>query len=182
MHRLSEQHHGKWQPARGSGRFKLEPSGEAKRIVVSPSDRPLQLLLKLAPEIGSEFYVLWVLHTPRGGSQAGRYQSPLLSLAEVQSLLRRFSGFLESDGRHDLWLHAPATGATLVWDRHEQLFAYGPLEELKLALTREGLSAGEIEAPVPHAHNYHAEFDDAERAMVQALDWRIDELREEDEQ
>ena len=49
-------------------------------------------------------------------------------------------------------------------------------------LEREGLSAGEVEASVPHAHNYHAEFDEAERAMAQALDWRIDELREEDQQ
>jgi hypothetical protein len=142
----------------------------------------MQLLLKLAPEAGSEFHALWVLHTPRGGSKSGRYQSPLLTMREVNALLSQFGDFLEHDGRHDLWLHAPETGATLVWDRHEQLFLYGLVNRFESALKREGLTAGEVAPAVPHAHNYHAEFDEAERAMAGALDWRVGELREEDEQ
>jgi hypothetical protein len=142
----------------------------------------MELLLKLAPEVGSEFYVLWVLHTPRGGSSAGRYQSPLLKFSEVRDLLARFGDFLEHDGRHDLWLHAPQSGATLVWDRHERLFLYGPLDRFEAVLKREGLTSGSTSVPAPHSHNYHPEFDQSERVMASALDWRIGELREEDEQ
>lgn len=182
MHRLSVQRRDEWLPAVGTDTFTLEAAGLSKRLVVSPISGPMDLLLKLAPEAGSEFYVLWVLHTPRGGSRAGRYQSRLVQLAEVRDLFARFGAFLEHDGRHDIWLHAPQTGATLVWDRHEQLFLYGPLDRFEAALEREGLARGSASVSLPHSHNYHPEFDEAERAMATAIEWRIGDLREEDEQ
>lgn len=182
MHRLSEQRGTDWQPATGTGTFSRESTGRSERLAVSPANRPMQLLMELAPTAGEQFYLLWVLHTPRGGSKSGRYQSPLLPVLEVNAILTKFADFLERDGRHDLWLHAPATGATLVWDRHEKIFLYGPLAEFESRLTASGLSRGEMSLAAPHAHHYHEEFDEAERSLAEALDWKVSELREEDEQ
>jgi hypothetical protein len=57
----------------------------------------------LAELLPPPFYVLYILHTPRGEGEAGRYQSNERSLDELSGLLSKYSSFFSSDGRHDLW-------------------------------------------------------------------------------
>ena len=58
---------------------------------------------------------------------------------EAEDFLRGFSRFLESDGRHHLWISSVPDGATLVYDGHNILYAYGPLELYEQVLAARGM-------------------------------------------
>ncbi len=128
------------------------------------------------------YYLLYVLHTPRGEGLPGRYQSPSLSLPEVKEFLARFAAFLSADARFDLWAHSPREEATVVWDRHDRLFGYGPLERYARMLESMGFCHGQPEIPDPHMHHYREEFDAVAKDVLTAFDWRHSPLQPEDEQ
>ena len=77
------------------------------------------------------FFVLYVLVVSRKEeNETARYQSGEVSRAEVQAFLERFEDYLENDGRHHIWIHSPESSATLVYDNHDVIYCYGPLEIL----------------------------------------------------
>jgi hypothetical protein len=126
--------------------------------------------------------VLYILHAPQCGNPHGRYQSQTLQLDEIDGFMADFSAFLTNDGRHDLWLFSPGSDATLVWDRHNLIYAYGPLEQFRFVL-KEGFRETEVEDPLyPHAHLYHAEYDESERKILRYFQWSKTPLLEADEQ
>lgn len=174
---------GEWQPHRYANMFLREPTTGPERLRIGPRDRHSQLLLGLAAEIAPPYKLLYVLHTPGTAAIAARYESPALDRREVEELFGRFAAFFAGDGRHDVWLHSGPDEATLVWERHDLLYAYGPLERFETVLLRYGLRrGGPLAIPSPHSHRYHDEWDEAEGALVQFLQWRITSLRPEDEQ
>jgi len=128
------------------------------------------------------YYLLYVLHTPRGEARPGRYRSPLLSLDQVKDFLAQFTPFLSGDARFDLWAHSPGDKATVVWDRHNQLFGYGPIDQFSTKLLSLGFIPGNPEVPVPHEHHYRAELDSLAKEVMAAFDWSYSPLRPEDEQ
>jgi hypothetical protein len=138
---------------------------------------PILLLLSLLEE---PLTLLYVLHTPRGESQPGRYQSPEMTRHEVLGLLDRFSAYLTSDARHDLWIRSLT--AFLVWDSHDIVYFYGDLITAEAQLQTAGYAEGEVLIPSPHAHNYHAALDADEQSLVAACEWTRSELRPEDGQ
>ena len=96
--------------------------------------------------------------------------------------MAEFCEFLTNDGRHDLWLHSPGSDATLVWDRHDLIYAYGPLEQFR-AVLKEGLLEAQVDGPPsPHAHMYHAEYDESERRILRYFQWSRSPLLNGDEQ
>ena len=137
-----------------------------------------QVVLAIEPP----YYLLYVLHTPRSEGDSGRYQSPELSPQEFRSFMAQFGAYLSSDARFDLWAYSPSEQATVVWDRHNQLFAYGPLEKFATRLKALGFYAGQAEVPVPHQHHYRQEFDVQAAQLLAALEWSHSPLRPEDEQ
>ncbi len=150
------------------------------RIVAAASEDQVETALALASVADGPLILLWVLHTPRGGSQAGRYQSPPIAAEDVRRLLREYRELFEHDGRSDLWLHAPASGITIVIDRHDLIYAYGPEQAFIDALGSTYVNR-RTSIPAPHAHHYKPEFDALERRFAAALEWRISALRPEDE-
>lgn len=155
----------------------------AQRIVLSVPDEHADLFRQLAEFLPPPFYVLYVLHTPRGEGEAARYQSPELSLNELNALLRKYASFISSDGRHDLWVYSPSSGRTLVWDRHNLLFAEGrPLDDVKDALVSVGFKEGLVKPLGGHFHHYRPEFDSDAASLLHELDWRRTPLCPEDEQ
>lgn len=126
--------------------------------------------------------MLYVLHTPRGEAKSGRYQSPAVSHREFTSLVDRFAAFLCSDSRFDLWVHSPSDQATVVLDRHNQLFAYGPLGRFEDVLLGIGYEHGDIAVDFPHIHKYMPAFDKDSEALLSWLTWSRTDLRPEDEQ
>ncbi len=152
------------------------------RIIVGvPAGDPVvfeQLALLLEPP----YFVLYVLHTPRGEEQAGRYQSPELSAEEFRAFITRFAQLLSQDSRFDIWAYSPAERATVVWDRHNQLFCYGPIERFASRLQALGFRSGDPSISVPHQHHYRQECDAQAAELLAALDWSFSPLQPEDEQ
>lgn len=136
----------------------------------------------LLPRLKGPFGILYLLHTPRGGAQPGRYQSPELGAAQAAGFLAKHADFFALDARHDIWVHDFESSSTLVWDRHDIVYAYGLIEDFGTALREAGFEEGEVNIPDPHSHHYHEAFDEAETEVIEALEWRREPLKPEDQQ
>jgi hypothetical protein len=179
MYKLSHQVDGEWiefvHP------FVYEIKGHLAAGVPSGDSLVFQRMMEC---LEPPYFLLYVLHTPRGEAEPGRYQSPEVSREEVGAFLVRFSSYLKADARFDLWVHSPKDNGTVVWDRHNQLYAYGPTDRYAEALTSMGFQSGEVAAPIPipHTHHYRVEFDEQARQVIAAMPWKHSPLRPEDEQ
>lgn len=157
------------------------PSGTPRLLATVP-EGDSRIVSSLLDEMTEPLLMLYVLHTPRGEGDPGRYQSPELRREQVQSFLQEHWEFLASDARFDLWLHAPLSGETLVWDRHDLLYAYGNQDGFRSALEGLGFGEGIPEIPSPHSHHYHADLDRQAAQILESFEWRHSPLRPEDEQ
>jgi hypothetical protein len=167
---------------RYSNTFQVERTTGPDRLRIGVGEAPLSLLWKLAFSQPPPFYVLYVLHTSRCGSPLGRYQSPSVEFEAVNDFLAEFCEFLTDDSRHDLWLYSPTSDATIIWDRHDLIYAYGPLNQFRDVLS-EALTEAVVEGPpYPHAHMYHAEYDGSERKVLRYFQWSRSPLATDDEQ
>lgn len=128
------------------------------------------------------YVLLYVLHTPRGEAQAGRYESDALHADQLRSFLARFHGYLAGDGRFDLWALSTREKATVVWDHHNQLFAYGPIAQFASRLRALGFHPGELQVPDPHEHHFREEYDGHASEVFTALRWTHFDLEPEDGQ
>lgn len=159
-----------------------DPSSGLNRIEsVAPSGDTAvfeRMVLRLSPP----YFILYVLHTPRGEGKPGRYQSPAIEANELQFFIAKFRDFLGADARFDIWAHSPSENATVVWDRHNLIYGYGPIDEFVSELRELGFSEGQIKVPVPHQHHYRNEFDEAAKELLSFFQWVYSPLRQEDEQ
>jgi hypothetical protein len=125
---------------------------------------------------------LYVLVVYRGGGKKGRYQSDQLSREELDALFVRYGEFWDSDGRHSIWLRSEQDNATLVYDRHNLVYAYGPLERFELILESVGYAkTPEVSLAFEHEHCYYPEFDVLERELTTKYADQRTELRQGDE-
>lgn len=178
MHKLSALREGEWIEHSHAPTFVREND----RVVAAVPHGDVEIFSRLLTSLEPPYFLLYVLHTPRGEGRAGRYQSPALVASQLHDFIDRFGEFLSRDSRFDLWGHSPSDEATVVWERHDLLYAYGPIEEYVRALHALGFSAGAPSIPVPHAHNYRPELDDRARDLLSVWKWSWSELRAEDEQ
>jgi hypothetical protein len=171
------------QPFEYGNVFTREVVRGVERVRIALDDGHEGFIRAVVTGLTGPFQLLYVLHTSRTDAELGRYESPELNAEAVQVFLDRFGGFLSEDGRHDLWVRSHGDDATIVWDRHNLIFAYGPLDLFESALLQRGARPDAPPSiPDPHVHHYHAERDGEERAVLQALDWRVKPLRESDVQ
>jgi hypothetical protein len=154
-----------WCPHEHPRSFALEKTVGPARLRVGVQRDSLEPVDLLLPLLREPLLLLYVLHTPRGGSPSGRYQSGPLTQKAVASFLESHRSYLTRDGRHDLWI-ASREGSQLVWDRHDLLYAYGPLERFEATLLSVGYQPGPVDVPSPHRHSYHSEFDGEEEALL----------------
>jgi hypothetical protein len=156
--------------------------GGVERLVIAPGAAPVGLLRELLELLPEPLWVLYVLITPRSDAAAGRYQSATpRTRAEVLALLDRFENFLAQDGRHNLWLAAPPAGQ-LVFDRHEVIYAYGPIAEMVARLKEKNFAEVDmIRVPVPHSHHFHEAMDAEESEVLGHWEWVQSELQETDD-
>lgn len=159
--------------------YRLTPG---QRIVAGVPGGDVGVVIALIDRLAGPFHLLYVLHTTHGEAGQGRYQSPRIDKTDAIRWLRRFADYLRADSRFDLWAHSPDEDATLVWDRHDQLFAYGPLGDFDTALRERGFVEGDALIPSPHEHHYRTACDDEARAVLASQDWSWSPLRPEDEQ
>ena len=171
------------QPFEYGNVFTREVVRGVERLRVALDDGHQAFIQAVAGLLTGPFQLLYVLHTSRTDAQLGRYESPELNAEAVHVFLDRFGAFLCEDGRHDLWVRSHGDDATIVWDRHNLIFAYGPLHVFESALLARGARRDPPPPiPDPHVHHYHVECDVEERAILQALDWYVKPLLESDVQ
>jgi len=183
MYKLGHLVSGLWVEHAHPAVFRLPATDEeSPRVVAGVPQGDPEVFARLTACLEPPYHLLYVLHTPRGEGAAGRYQSPPLGHAELRAFMAEFGAFLARDARFDLWAHSPAENATVVWDRHNQLFGYGPLDRFAAELRALGFVPGEPEVAAPHEHHYHAGFDAQAAALLRAFDWSFSPLRAEDEQ
>ncbi len=183
MHKLSHLVDQDWTPHTHAPTFAFSKTGAGTDRIesVAPAGdaEPFQQLTALTEP---PYRLLYVLHTPRGEGEPGRYMSPELSTADVADFVARFRTYLKSDARFDLWSHSIPDGSTIVWDRHNQIFAYGELGAFEARLRALGFEERATSVPTPHQHHYRQEFDQDAAAVLTAFDWQYSALRPEDEQ
>jgi hypothetical protein len=163
--------------------FTRERISGIERLRIGADGRQDQLVLRLSTTLEGPFHLLYILHTTRTGAPLGRYQSPELDADTMFEFSEEFGAFLTEDSRHDIWLRSHNDNATIVLDRHNLIYAYGPLDRFEAPLIDAGLRRATPHAiPLPHVHYYHAEWDDSERAILKAFNWTLTPLRDEDVQ
>ncbi len=159
-----------------------EKTSGPDRLVIAPRAHYTQLLQTLTECIEEPFQLLYVLVVSRG-SEPGRYQGEYsFTRVQLQEFLTSHSSFFEQDARHDLWIRSESRDGLLVYDRHNVIYAYGPLDRFIPALTSNGLvESEEVRFPSPHTHHYHAEFDIEEKRLLQSEQWIVSPLQTGDE-
>ena len=170
-------------PFEYSNLFYQEPLNGGERITIGPSSNHVSLILDLAEQWEQqEYYVLYVLLISHAGYQPGRYQSPILtSFADLKLFLSTFQGFLESDGRHHIWVVSSQSNEMLIYDQHNVIFAYGDLEKDKKYLVNQGFQEQSFRFPVPHVHSYLPENAKYEDELMGFFDWQYFSLEDGDE-
>jgi hypothetical protein len=162
--------------------YEWERTTGPSRLVVAPRTSHIDLLQALGACWRGPYWVLYVLSVPREEAAAGRYQIPEpIGSQELGTFLTRYRAFFEGDARHALWIASAAGEGTLVYDRHNVLYAYGPLEQFEDVLTARGITRGSTVFPIPHSHHYHPEFDLAEARLLSEYEWIHSPLRPDDE-
>ena len=182
MFKLGQLHGSEEVPLVRAAVFEREATSGPERLRIGVPPSGTNPLLILAACLEPPFTVLYLLHTPRGVPAHGRYESPPLTREALLAFFSAYLPFFSTDARHDVWVHSFTPEATLVWDRHDILFAYGPLEQFQNVLLREGFTPGVPSIPSPHSHHYHAAFDAQQTAVLGAFAWRHSPLRPQDEQ
>ena len=161
-----------WVPYRYGDSWDIEETTGPQRLVIGPSGGCVDLLTRLTRVLPEPFGILYVLLVSRTGNRPGRYQCPYpCSRNEMESFLLEFSEYFETDGRHHVWVTSLPESSTLVYDQHNVIYGYGPLEKFTEILEERGLLKGTVTFPVPHRHNYNAENDDAEERLFQHWAW-----------
>lgn len=159
-------------------------NGPPRLLIAASPVRP-NLFRELAGQLAEPLFLLYILHTPRGEGDAGRYQSSPLMGDQIDDFLIAFTPFLAGDARHDIWAHSQTDGRTLIWDRHDLIFAEGdPLDDIVQVLEAAGYRTGSPRwlGSGPHLHHYRAAFDRDASAVLAAFDWTLSALCPEDEQ
>lgn len=163
--------------------YEWERTTGPARLVIAPRADHVDLLRALSECWAGPYWILYVLAVPRGGAEAGRYQLPApVVRAELTAFLAEHRAFLEGDARHALWVASAAGDGTLVYDRHNVIYAYGPLERFEDVLTRRGITRGTVTCPVPHSHHHRPEFDAAQADLLAGHEWIHSPLRPGDEE
>jgi hypothetical protein len=155
------------------------------RLAIAPHTRYIELLDELAFSLQEPFWLLYVLVVPRGSSEPGRYQSEnSFTFVQLKQFLSEYSSFLEKDGRHNLWIRPASGEGLLVYDRHNIIYAYGPLDGFIRILNSFELTESKeqfLRYESPHVHRYHSEFDRDEEQILSQYKWTRSSLRPGDE-
>ena len=163
--------------------WEVEQTTGPERLVIAPSANHIDLIIELTRRLPEPFGVLYVLVVPRGDSgEPGRYQSSEpCDRNELESFLKRFQKYFESDARQHLWIFSLPSEAQLIYDNHNVIYGYGPIDEFKSVLAAKGLTAGQVTFPSPHTHNYNTEFDEDEHQVMNYWKWKYFPLTESDD-
>ncbi|WP_207534871.1 hypothetical protein [Desertivirga arenae] len=161
--------------------FEIETTNTYQRIKVAADDDQIALLLKLGENLQPPYFILYVLLIPRQGNEKGRYQSEIIEdIIDLGLFLHKFKDFLETDGRHHIWIGTVDNSGLLIYDQHNVIYSYGQLNNQLATLRKEGFQEQAFSFPVPHAHHYYSENDSYEDELLGYWEWEIFPLTDQD--
>jgi len=148
-------------------------TASTERLLIAPRSGHIDLMIDLLDCMQGPFGMLYVLIVPRCDHERGRYQceSPREKWQLIE-FLEEFRDYFENDGRHHLWISGQSDQSQLIYDNHNVIYAYGPLQEFESSLRKAGLTRGQFTRPAPHVHAYSAEFDRDEDRIFTAYNWK----------
>lgn len=159
----------------------IQPTTGPERLIAAPSSGHVSLMEALMEELPEPFGILYVLIVSRGSHEPARYESPSPTDRKTTlAFLREYEEFFERDARHHVWVMSVPLSATIVYDNHNVIYAYGPLDRFQRVVHLRGLERSRIRFPVPHTHNYNAEYDDRADGLMQHWEWIRSPLHEDD--
>lgn len=169
-------------PFEYSDTWAIEKTTGPERLVIAPRSGHMKVLRALIEKMPEPFDVLYVFLVPRTDQPAGRYQSPYsIARSELVAFLNRFEEYFEGDGRHDIWVRSATDSSLLVYDQHNVIYAYGPLNAFRESLASRGLQlVPRIDFPDPHTHHYDKGFDADQDALLNYWSWTVSPLAEQD--
>ncbi|WP_438447689.1 hypothetical protein [Gorillibacterium sp. sgz5001074] len=161
--------------------YNVYTQDDHSRIVVW-TNKAVHALIDLFMEMKEPYFILYILSVSRCDQETARYQSMELSTSDTEELLYEFADYLESDGRHDIWIHSPKDNATIVYDKDNLIYIYGNLEAYEKKLLVMGYTRYNepLFLPSPHAHCYHAEYDEKEIEILKRIHWYKTPLQQHD--
>lgn len=168
-----------------NGVWYLEKYPDFERIIVAPKEDHINLMLDIAKSFELPFAILYVLVVPRlDSNKPGRYQCPFpLSYEDVEKFCSRFKDFIETDGRHHLWIcsaNNKGVRQMLIYDNHNVIYVYDDISKIKDFLAKRNFRESEVRFPYPHTHMYNPENDVFEKEILEYWDWRYFPLSEGD--
>jgi hypothetical protein len=151
-------------------RHALDGGGE-RVVATAPGGDPL-VLRGLGAILRPPVRLLYVLFQPRGEAPPGRFESPDLSAGELDRFFDRFGDFMRRDSRFDLWIFSIADGASVIWDRHDLVWCYGPPDPFEEKLRALGFTPGQPAVPAPHCHYEHYALRADAQALLRFFEWK----------
>ncbi len=147
-----------------------------KRITIAPASGEIELALEIVSGFELPLKILYMLFRPGNYSiAAGRYHSPdILTFEDVENFCHRFRDFLETDGRHHLWIMSAndmGRKQFLIYDNHHLLHVYDDIDRIREIVAKRRFSEGEISVPEPHIHLSKSEFDATEKELIGYWEW-----------
>jgi hypothetical protein len=141
------------RPYRHRAAWAKEESSTGSRLKIGGGEAPFALFRALSTALAEPLYILVVLLATSTG-ESGRYESIEKTHAEVTAFLDEFETFFSTDPRVEVWVGQTDGDALLVHDKHDLIFAYGPLGRFKHLLAEQGVPRGRTTVPFPHVHPY----------------------------
>jgi hypothetical protein len=162
--------------------YAIEKTSGGDRLIVAPESGHINMMLDLLREGDDDgYFILYVLIVSRCDNTLGRYQSAnLMAWDELNMFCKKYSSYLETDGRHHFWITNYDTQNFVVYDHHNVLYVYGDIET-KIKILEDGgyKKVEKIVFEAPHTHFYNEENDCFENEIIKASEWIVFSLQEE---
>ena len=156
-------------------KFSVQNIGEDQRLIISPPDEHIKLMLDLIKgDENDEFSLKYILLVSRCKNDEGRYETEnCISWETVNEFCDKYVDYLQTDGRHNFWIINETKRDLIVYDQHNVLYTYGDLMwQLKIVDNNGYKNAKDICFPEPHGHHYHEENDNFEKDILKSYKWK----------
>ena len=153
-----------------------------KCLRITSSESLSDLMVKLGALVRGNWYVLYTLLASHAGNRPGRYQGiEIQNYNSVLALFEKYKCYFDGDGRHNIWLGSTANNDLLVYDKHNIIYAYGPVEVFVGRIRSYGYCEGVIKIPTLHTHHYHSGNVKHEMGIMNEWNWKWCDLAESDD-
>jgi hypothetical protein len=163
--------------------YAIEKFSGGERLIISPENEQIDMMLNLLGESNnSQYGILYILLVSRCGNKLGRYQiANSVTFDELKLFCKKYSKYLETDGRHHFWIINHNTKDLVIYDQHNVLYAYeNPETKINILEKINYKRVEKIFFSTPHCHCYNEENDIFEIDIIKNNEWIVTALTAQD--